>query len=175
MKIYIIGPCSTGKSTLSEKLSRELNIKQISLDDFYIDFNSITVTHRSVFSRKKIDEKIDQMMKQNDWIVEGPYFEKRIIDEADLIVYSRRNLWLALLWQWKRFFTDPVQIKKWGVVNNLLLSWLIINQYWQNGEKFEFQEVEYPTVRFLDEILKNKKLVKKVQMLNHKNPEPVIK
>lgn len=175
MKIYIIGPCSTGKSTLASKLASDLGVKKFSLDEFYIDFESITRSNRKTFSRDKIEKDIDKVLTQKNWIVEGPYYEKELIEAAEMVIYTRRNLLTALIWQWKRFFTDPVQIQKWGVINNLLLSGVIINQYIRGQNSFWFQGLEYPTVKMFDRKLLRGKMIKKVQLLGHKNSVPVIK
>jgi len=118
---------------------------------------------------------LNEVLKKKNWIVEGPYFEPKILNGANMIIFTPRNLTTALLWQWKRFFTDPVQIKKWGVVNNLLLSKLIFNQYLDKGSYYLFQEVRYPTLKYLNKVLSGHKYQNKVQVLKKNNSVPVIK
>ena len=175
MKVYIIGPCSTGKTTLAKQLADKYKISSYTLDSFYIDFDSITVGSRSIYPREKIEKDLDSVLVKKDWIVEGTYLENRLLDAADRIIFTPRNIGIALLWQWKRFFIDPIQIKKWGIWNNILLSSVVLNQFFGKGDFYLFQEVNYPTCKYLAKMLADKRYVSKVQVLRDKETINVIK
>ncbi len=146
MKIFIIGPCSTGKSTLAQYLSQKLLIPYICLDDLFIDFGSITMSHHAYYPTEKVDENIRRVTELKNWIVEGPYAIDVFFEESDLIVFTSRSLIRAIFWQWKRVFTDPLQLKRWGIINNLILSKLIFHQYIDKSDTCLYQGVKYPTL-----------------------------
>jgi adenylate kinase family enzyme len=88
MKIYIIGPVSSGKSTLARKLSKTLNIPYKSLDEVvHIPDKSHPWGNRKreVKERDKLFQSIIQGPK---WIVEDvgrPFFEEGL-KKADTII-----------------------------------------------------------------------------------------
>lgn len=150
-RILIVGPCSTGKSTLARLISQKMLLPYFCLDDLFIDFDSITPTHRDFYSKEVIENNIKEILKHSSWVAEGPYVIKPFFEKCDVIVFTSRSLLTALLWQWKRFFTDPLQIHRWGLGNNLLLSKLIIHQYLDKNHFYKFQGVNYPTLVYFNE------------------------
>ena len=82
-KILIIGGPGCGKTTLSNKLSIDLNIPVYHLDSFQFD-EDWTPTEK-----KTRDANILNIVSNEEWIIDGNYFstlEKRI-KEADLIIF----------------------------------------------------------------------------------------
>ncbi|MGN1298885.1 MAG: AAA family ATPase [Candidatus Scatovivens sp.] len=84
MKILIIGPVASGKSTLAKKLSNELNTKYYEIDSVvHDDENNIK---RDITSQLAIINNID---KSNDWIIEGTLRKHLniLLEKAEKIIY----------------------------------------------------------------------------------------
>ncbi|MFA6520742.1 MAG: hypothetical protein WCT44_04030 [Candidatus Paceibacterota bacterium] len=83
-KIIITGDSGRGKSTLAQKLSKKLNIKHYSTDDF------LWKTKYSEMEDKKLAEKnIGEIYKGDEWIVEGGSMRmlEAGLEGSDLIIY----------------------------------------------------------------------------------------
>ena len=101
MKIYIIGPVGSGKTTFSEFLSNKYNIKKHELDKVVWDDDNGNVK-RSIEEINKLFEKI---INQKSWIIEdvGRNKFKKGRDEADIIYYlkiSRFKSYYRVLKRW---------------------------------------------------------------------------
>ena len=72
MKIHIIGGPGSGKTYLAEKLSKELGIAHFDLDDLQWDNESASYgVKRSPEAR---DRLLKEVLRHNDWIIEGVYY-----------------------------------------------------------------------------------------------------
>ena len=84
-KIYIIGPVGSGKTTLSEILSKKYNIKKYELDKIVWDDDNGNI--------KRTDEEIHRMFNKvinnKSWIIEDVGRKKFIdgIKNADIVCY----------------------------------------------------------------------------------------
>ena len=84
-KIYIIGPVGSGKTTLSEILSKKYNIKKYELDKIVWDDDNGNI--------KRTDEEIHRMFNKvinnKSWIIEDVGRKKFIdgIKNADIVYY----------------------------------------------------------------------------------------
>ena len=67
-KIIITGTTCTGKTTLGKKLSKELSIKQVDLDDLHFLPNWVE-KEKSVF----VHDVNSEIKKDNEWIITGSY------------------------------------------------------------------------------------------------------
>lgn len=144
MKIYIIGPSCSGKTTLSKFFNRKLKIPVLSIDKVLISVDPIT--------REKIklpDDKalpiINNFLRQRSWILEGiqPYF--RGLKAADIIIYLMPNMFVCLYRQWKRCLFDSEQ-HKYGVRNNLRLTISIIKQYLEKEDSSKYYNYRFSRV-----------------------------
>lgn len=84
-KIIITGTTCTGKTTLGRKLSKELSIKQIDLDDLYFLPNWVE-KQKYAF----INDVDSELKKNNEWIVTGSYqslLKETVWLEATTIVW----------------------------------------------------------------------------------------
>jgi adenylate kinase family enzyme len=88
MKIYIIGSSGSGKTTLAKKLSKKLKISYFDLDNIYWDKKYDTCN-----SKNRRLEKLDEILKNKDWIIEGVYtkWSKQAMDKSDLIIWININ------------------------------------------------------------------------------------
>ena len=84
-KIYIIGPVSSGKTTLSKILSKKLKIKYYELDKVVWDDNRGNIK-RSVLER---DKMFNDILKNKTWIVEdvGRNCFRQAVKTADVVYY----------------------------------------------------------------------------------------
>lgn len=81
-KILIVGDAGRGKTTLAEKLSKQLGIPWCSTDDY---FWKVKFTEPN--DRQKSEQEISEVYKRSQWIVEGT--TRRLFQEglekADII------------------------------------------------------------------------------------------
>lgn len=82
-RISIIGGPGSGKSTLTNILSKELNIPAIHLDSINYNANWVEV------DKSKRDAIISSKAKEERWIIDGNYNKtlKQRLDRADLIIW----------------------------------------------------------------------------------------
>lgn len=93
-KIIITGTSCTGKTTLGKKLSNELSITQIDLDDLHFLPNWVEKENEHFI--KDVNEAIDAL---DEWIVTGSYqtvLKDTLWDKAVLIVWLDYPLNLIL-------------------------------------------------------------------------------
>jgi adenylate kinase family enzyme len=136
MKINIIGPSCVGKSTLAEVIAKKNNWNHFDLDLVFIDHDYLAQTKNFRY-KSKIDrrKKINEFLISNkDWIIEGVYLVKEILEQSDLIIFINLPIIVPLKWQWKRYFTDINQRNTYGLLNNLGLTKEIFNEYFQKYE-----------------------------------------
>lgn len=101
MKIYIIGPTGSGKSTLSKILSDKMNIKSYELDLLVFDDEHDHARR----SDEEIQKLFNKIIKSNSWIIEdvgrGKFAKGR--DCADKIYYlklSKFEVYKRVIFRW---------------------------------------------------------------------------
>ncbi len=72
MKIHIIGGSGSGKTTLAQKLSEAYGIPHFDLDDLQWDNGSDRYGIRR--DAKERDALLADLLKRDDWIIEGVYY-----------------------------------------------------------------------------------------------------
>ena len=94
-KIIVIGPPGSGKTYLSNILGKRFNLPIIHLDDLYYQ-------NDKPIKAKAFDLIIDELLKQDKWIIDGHYFfnlHKRI-EKCDSIYFldlSREEIYQSLI------------------------------------------------------------------------------
>lgn len=142
MKIYIIGPVGSGKTTLSKKLSKKYGINRYELDKVAWDDENGNIK-RSDEEAKKLFEEI---IKNKSWIIEdvGRNKFKKGRDEADVIYYlkiSRLKSYCRVTKRWikqklgKEVYNHPPTFKQ------LLYFISTVNSYYKK-EKIKLKELE---------------------------------
>ena len=112
MKIRIIGNSGSGKSYWAKKLSKEYNIRHYDLD--HIVWNNNSETYGIKNSQENRDEMLNEILKQDNWIIEGVYYNwcQSTFEQADYILVlqvPRRVYCYRIL---KRFFKRKIGLKK---------------------------------------------------------------
>ena len=82
-KISIIGGSGTGKTTLSENLSRELKIPVYHIDGIHL------LKNWEIRDKEERDNIILSLIKKDKWIIDGTYRStlSRRLDKSDLIIF----------------------------------------------------------------------------------------
>lgn len=88
MKIYIIGPVGSGKTTLARELSKKYNIQYYELDK--IVWDDATNTKRN---KKEIKKLFNNILKKDNWIIEdvGRDIFKLGIEVSDIVYYIKHS------------------------------------------------------------------------------------
>lgn len=98
-KIIIIGNGGSGKSTLGEKLSKNLNIPVYHLDRLTFKTGWVSV------NEIEFTENLKYILSNEKWIVEGWSYNSTIpmrLEAAELIIYLEFNVWLCYWYALKR-------------------------------------------------------------------------
>lgn len=85
MKIHIIGGSGTGKSYISELISKQYNIPHYDLDDIFWDNEAIT--YGTKMSIDKRAHKLNEILEKDNWVIEGVFYDwlKDSFEIADYI------------------------------------------------------------------------------------------
>lgn len=85
MKIHIIGGSGTGKSFISEKISRQYGIPHYDLDNIFWDNTANTYGVKMPIEKRTLI--LHDILKNDNWIIEGVYYDWLIDSfcEADKI------------------------------------------------------------------------------------------
>ena len=151
MKIHIIGGPGSGKTYLAEKLSKELGIPHIDLDDLQWDNESASYGVKR--SPEERDRLLRDALRQNDWIIEGVYYAwcQQCFADADRIyllnVPGYRYRYRII----RRFFRRKLGLEK-GKRENLkslsaLLNWA---DHYQTVNLIEIRKLLIP---YLDKVI----------------------
>lgn len=103
MKIHILGGPGSGKSYAAKKLSHSLKVPYYDLDDLYWDKKA---NRYGVKTPQKIrDKKLKAIIKKNNWIIEGVYYEwtHDSFSKADFIIVLKSGVYTRAWRILKRF------------------------------------------------------------------------
>ncbi len=92
MKVHIIGGAGSGKSYISKKLSKALNIKNYELDEIFWDDSDKTFNKKATSEFR--NNKLNKILKQDNWIIEGVYYSwlYESFKKADTIIILNPNI-----------------------------------------------------------------------------------
>ena len=87
MKIRIIGPVGSGKTTLAKQLSSKYGIPVTSLDELNWTHTENGDVHRTPEERQAL---LDEVLAQKDWIIEGVqyWYGQASFADADVIYFK---------------------------------------------------------------------------------------
>lgn len=150
-RICFIGPSSSGKSTLAEKLGKKLNYPVLHMDQ-------IAHVPGTDWQRCPIDETIqkhDAFICQDAWIVEGNYGKMmpQRFSRADVVIFHEFNR-LGCLWRYIRRtlrndksragrLEGGIERLKWSMIRYILFEGP------KKNKKYKKQLSQYPHLRVI--------------------------
>lgn len=144
MKIHIVGCSGSGKTYLSRALSEKFGIPHFDLDDIHWDNSGTYGVKRPVAERAEL---LDEILKNNDWIIEGVYYSwvGKCFEAADIIYVFDIPRRIYLFRIIKRFIRRKLRLEK-GKKETLksvikLLKW---TDTFQNVNMREIQKILEP-------------------------------
>lgn len=107
MKIRIIGPVGSGKTTLAHYLGRTMNLPVTSLDDINWKRQDSGDKHRTIAERYVL---LDRLLQQDDWVVEGVQFRdgQSLFEAADQIYVIDMPYWQNIYYIVKRYIKSLI-------------------------------------------------------------------
>ena len=128
MRIYIIGPSASGKTTLATLLSQRLALPHHQLDSIFFDFQE-NKKGKIKLPTNVITDRLKDVLNKDKWIIEGIQTIPSIALCATKIIYLKIPMHVCIVRQWKRFITSEEQRKKYGLLSNLKNSKSIVYQF----------------------------------------------
>jgi len=132
-KIHILGGSGAGKTYLSKKLSKELNIKKYDLDNIVWSKKSKYYDIQVPITEKH--NELNKILQNNSWIIDGVYYDWvfESFKKADLIILLKPSVFLRDFRVIKRFVLKKLGLYKTGKKERLkdLISLLKWNHYYE--------------------------------------------
>ena len=147
MKIRIIGPCGSGKSTVAKKLSQKYGIPYFEIDD--VVWNREYINKRHTLNMR--DSLLKQIVSKKSWIIEGSHstWTKNTFEESDIIFFLTPHVLIRDIRIIKRFLLSRLGIVKWSYkqsIPNLVKMVVKWNHGFRIKEKLMATEI-YETKR----------------------------
>ncbi len=163
MKIYVIGPCGSGKTYFSRKLSDKYKIKNYELDKVCWDDDNGHIKRTDKEAKKLFTE----IIKNDSWIIED--IGRKIFEEgkvqADIIYYIKMSKLRAYFRVLKRWTKQKLGIEKYNhppTLKQISYNISIVKSYYKK-EKEKLSSLElykdkvvYINKRGINNILKTK-------------------
>ena len=142
MKIYIIGPVGSGKTTLARKLSDKYNIKYYQLDKVAWDDDNGNVKR----SDEEVSKIFNNILKNKSWIIEdvGRSKFKKGRSEADVIYYIKLSRLKSYYRVTKRWIRQRLGVEVYNAPPNfkqLLYFISTVNSYY-GKQRAKLEELE---------------------------------
>lgn len=86
MKIYVVGPVGSGKSTLEKRISKELDI-------LYVELDSVIWNNDIKRDVLDVQKKFNKILESDNWVIEdvGRDVFSRSVVLADVVIYLNIN------------------------------------------------------------------------------------
>jgi adenylate kinase family enzyme len=166
MKIRIIGPCGSGKTYVSKRLSEKLQIQYYETDNIIWNRNE-----NKKYSIDVRNDLLNEILVLEDWIIEGAQYKWSFesFEKANIIYILKPSALKRDLWVLKRFISMQLGLKTYHYKQSLkeLLEMLIQNAQY---DKESFDDIIKRT-----EVFKDKRIIVNDNMdilrRNHPNEE----
>ena len=140
-RISIIGGPGTGKTTLSNELSKLYNIPAIHIDGIH------HLENWQVRDKNERDKMILDIVEKEKWIIDGTYKDtlKKRLEKADLIIWLDYSTWTQLKGVTKRWLKSGGKEKEEipGCKEQLTFTFLkYVYAYNKNKRKFIVDNIE---------------------------------
>lgn len=166
-KIHIIGGPGSGKTYLGKKLSQNLKIKHMDLDDLH--WNNSPDNYDIKRNTQERNQKLTNILKNNSWIIEGVYYKwtENSFNQSDLIIILKPHALICNLRIIKRFIWKKLKFIKNKKKETLketikLLKWSYkykkeISFFYKNfKKKYNYKIIESTSAdKIFDKISKN--------------------
>jgi adenylate kinase family enzyme len=73
MKIHILGGSGTGKSYISEKISKQYQIPHFDLDNIFWDNEALSYGKKMPIDKRT--ERLNEILEKDNWILEGVFYD----------------------------------------------------------------------------------------------------
>lgn len=144
------------KTTLAKIISKKLQLKNYTLDDYVINKIHIKKGKIDLFRPDEYLQLINKIIKQHSWIIEGNKFIKRIADKAELIIYLKIGIFPVIIRLFKRFITNENQQRdKFGFRNNFNLLISIFKKYLSPLDISKINNPDYRSHKKIEYLLNN--------------------
>ncbi|MBC2850345.1 DNA topology modulation protein FlaR [Cetobacterium sp. 8H] len=105
LKIRIVGSPGSGKTYISNIISKKLNTKAIDLDEIFWNMSSTGNRIKNDYLNR--ESELNSILLNTSWIIEGVYINPwtfPTFSEADYILVIKTNKWTQYYRLFKRFF-----------------------------------------------------------------------
>jgi adenylate kinase family enzyme len=146
MRIVILGAPFSGKSTLAKKLAQEKN-----LDIYPTDNIIFRLSKNNDLSANTFENKIEDIIVLDSWIIEGRHISKTAIEHADKIIWLRVSFLTCLIRKIKqsglrietlRWFCDQAKNQYFGHLDTNRLS----NPTYSHNKKYKMLLKPYKNI-----------------------------
>ncbi len=140
MRIDIVGPPASGKSTLAIAISKKLSIPHIHLDRFWFEGGGRQgrlTTPNIEQVRASVREKTLEAIKAEAWVSDGTYLhvQDEVVNRADVLIFLDIPLGRRLLNHAKRMFFNPRMHKEVSAWDDITFFAELIRRTYTSGPK----------------------------------------
>ena len=136
LKIYIIGPPASGKTTLSKVLSKKYNIKSYELDKLVFDDNNNHIRRDD----ETIKKMFNNILSKDSFIIEDVLRSKFIkgLEKCDKIYYiniKKRDIYKRVIRRWINRRKGKEEYNYPPTLLQLIDMFKIVNSYYKKEKK----------------------------------------
>ena len=136
MKIYIIGPPASGKTTLSKVLSKKYNIERYELDKLVFDDDSNHIRR----DEETIKKKFNDILSEDSFIIEDIGRSKFIkgLEKCDKIYYiniKKRDIYKRVIRRWLNQRQGKEEYNYPPTLLQLIDMFRVVNSYYKKEIK----------------------------------------
>ena len=136
MKIYIIGPPASGKTTLSKVLSKKYNIKSYELDKLVFDDDNNHIRRDD----ETIKKMFNNILSKDSFIIEDVGRSKFVkgLEKCDKIYYiniKKRDIYKRVIRRWLNQRQGKEEYNYPPTLSQLIDMFKVVNSYYKKEKK----------------------------------------